>query len=40
MEMSLITGWLVVEFLDCKEQTITFKRRWVCVGVVVVENGP
>lgn len=32
MERPLIPGWLVVEFPDCKEQTITFKRGWVCVG--------
>lgn len=33
MERALITGWLVVEFPDRKEQTITFKRGWVCVLV-------
>lgn len=33
MERPLITGWLVVEFPDCKEQTVTFKRGWVCVRV-------
>lgn len=34
MERPLIPGWLAVEFPDCKEQTITFKRGWVCVGGV------
>lgn len=33
MERPLITGGLVVEFPDCKEQTVTFKRGWVCVRV-------
>lgn len=35
MEWPLITGWLVVEFPDCKEKTITFKRDGYVLGLVV-----
>lgn len=40
MEGPLLTGWLVVEFPDCKEETMTFKRGWVMCWGVVVESRP